>query len=135
MNLVKWSPAVSVNVRQIDDQHKKLVNIVNYLYSEMQVGNGIASLEMVLPTLINLTAEHFAYEEKMMLAKGYPAFASHKAEHESLLEQIHTLQIKLRCEPHVAPTMTMNFLRDWLVNHILGEDKTCGLFLNSKGVY
>ena len=134
MALMEWSPTFSVKVKKFDDQHKKLVELVNHLHDAMRSGQGNAMLGVVLQQLIAYTASHFADEEKTMQANGYPDLAAHKAEHEKLVAQVLDLQKKFQAGSAMLTLTVMNFLKDWLVNHIQGVDKKYGAFLNSKGV-
>jgi hemerythrin len=134
MALMEWSPAFSVKVKKFDDQHKKLVELVNQLHDAMRSGQGNAMLGVVLQQLISYTANHFSEEEKVMAANGYPDLAAHKVEHEKLVTQVLDLQKKFQAGSSMLTITVMNFLKDWLTNHIQGVDKKYGAFLNGKGV-
>jgi len=134
MALMDWSPAFSVNVKQFDDQHKKLVAMVNQLHEAMKVGKGSEVLGPILNSLISYTASHFADEERLMQQNGYPNLAKHKVEHDKLTRQVLDLQKQYQTTKSALSMAVMSFLKDWLVNHIQGEDKKYGPFLNGKGV-
>jgi hemerythrin len=131
---MQWSPAFSVNVKKFDDQHKKLVELVNQLHDAMKAGEGNTMLGVVLQSLISYTGTHFADEEKMMQANAYPDLARHKAAHENLVKQVLELQKKAQAGGGVITLTVMNFLKDWLVTHIQGEDKKYGHYFNAKGI-
>jgi len=44
MSLIEWSPAYSVKVKKFDDQHKKLIELINQLHDAMKAGQGNAML-------------------------------------------------------------------------------------------
>ena len=135
MAIMEWGPTLSVKVKKFDDQHKKLVDLVNQLHDAMKAGQGNVALGSVLQSLISYTATHFKDEEQVMQANGYPDLARHKSEHEKLVKQVLELQSKFQSAAGGILTMTvMSFLKDWLVTHIQGEDKKYGVFLNSKGI-
>jgi hemerythrin len=134
MALMEWSPVLSVNVKKFDDQHKKLVDLVNQLHDAMKAGEGNTMLGVVLQSLISYTGSHFADEEKMMQAHTYPDFAKHKAEHEKLVKQVLELQQKAQAGNSILTMSVMNFLKDWLAKHIQGEDKKYGVYFNGKGI-
>ena len=93
----------------------------------MQLGN-------ILQSLIVYTATHFKDEEQLMQANGYPELTRHRTEHEKLVGQVLELQKKFQAGGGVLTSVVMNFLKDWLVTHIQGEDKKYGIFLNAKGI-
>jgi len=134
MALMAWSPAFSVKVQKFDDQHKKLVDLVNQLHDAMKAGEGNTMLGVVLQSLIAYTASHFADEEKMMQTHAYPEYAKHKGEHEKLVKQVLELQQKFQAGSAMLTMSVMSFLKDWLVNHIQGEDKKYGVYFNAKGI-
>ena len=135
MALMEWSPLFSVKVKKYDDQHKKLIDLVNQLHDAMKAGEGNTMLGVVLQSLLAYTGSHFSDEEKMMQTHNYPDYAKHKAVHDSLVKKVLELQQKFQ-EGNAMLTMSvMSFLKEWLVTHIQGEDKKYGIYFNSKGIY
>lgn len=134
MSLVTWSTNYSVNVKQFDDQHMKLVDLVNKLHDAMKVGKGSEVIGEVLKSLVAYTQSHFADEERLMKQHGYPDYENHKKEHNQLVMQVQDVNKKVQQGSPALTQSVMLFLRDWLVKHIQGEDKKYGPFLNGKGV-
>ncbi len=135
MPLMEWTEKLSVGVTQYDNEHKKLVGMVNELYDGMQAGHGKEVLGAILDWLIDYTKTHFANEEKAFVAHNYPDYQSHKAEHDALTKQVLEVQKKYQAGASVVLSMeVMSFLKNWLVKHIMGTDKSYRPFLNSKGV-
>jgi hemerythrin len=134
MALITWSDALSVKVKQFDDQHKKLVEMVNQLFDAMKAGKGNQVMGDILKSLIQYTQTHFAAEERIMKQYGYPDFENHKKEHNALVMQVIDLQKQFQEGKAVLTQNVMTFLRDWLSKHIQGEDKKYGVYLNGKGV-
>jgi len=134
MALMTWSDNLSVNVAQIDEQHKKLVGMLNDLHDAMKQGKGSEVTGKVLNGLVQYVATHFAAEEKLMKEHAYPEYLKHKSEHDALTKQALDLQKQLQEGKPVLNVELMKFLKDWLSNHILGTDKKYGPFFNSKGI-
>ena len=136
MALMEWNPAFSVKVKKFDDQHKKLVDLVNQLHDAMKAGQGSSALGIIFQQLINYTATHFKDEEQVMQANGYPDLPKHKVIHADLVKQVLELQKKFQTEGAggILTMKVLSFLKDWLVTHIQGEDKKYGVFLNAKGI-
>lgn len=129
-----WDSKMSVSVQKFDDQHKKLVDMVNELDDAMRAGKGKDVMEKILSGLVSYTATHFADEEKLMLAHKYPGYIAHKAEHEALVKKVVGFQGDLKAGKVAMSVEVMQFLKDWLVNHIMGTDKKYGQFFNNVGV-
>lgn len=134
MALITWSDSLSVKVKQFDDQHKKLVDMVNQLFDAMKTGKGNQVMADILKQLIAYTQTHFAAEERLMKQYGYPDFEAHKKEHNALVMQVLDLQKQFQEGKAVLTQNVMTFLRDWLSKHIQGDDKKYGIFFNGKGV-
>ena len=133
--LFTWNDSFSVNIGVIDMQHKKLVSMVNELHQAMVEGSGKDKLGNILSNLINYTRDHFTTEERLMHTHAYPDFLAHKSEHDHLTEKVMDLQRGFRSNEVGLTIEVMEFLKDWLRDHILGYDKKYSPFLNAKGVH
>lgn len=135
MALFLWDDSFNVNVKQIDEQHKKLVDILNNLHDAMKLGKGRQILGNVFAELIRYSEVHFTTEEKLMSAYNYNEYDSHKLIHNGLAKKVMEFQKKFQQGQNIFTMEVMDFLKNWLQNHILGTDKKYGAFLNSKGVF
>ena len=133
--LFTWDDSFSVNIGLIDMQHKKLVSMVNELHQAMVEGSGKERLGNILSKLIGYTREHFTTEERLMQAHAYPDFLAHKSQHEHLTKTVVDLQRRFGSNEVGLTIEVMEFLKDWLHDHILGSDKKYSPFLNAKGVH
>ncbi|MBT1074831.1 bacteriohemerythrin [Geobacter grbiciae] len=134
MALITWNDSLSVKVKQFDDQHKKLVEMLNQLFDAMKAGKGSLVVGDILKQLIAYTQTHFAAEERLMKQYGYADLEIHKKEHNALVVQVLDLQKQFQDGKAVLTQNVMTFLRDWLSKHIQGDDKKYGVFFNGKGV-
>lgn len=134
MALITWEEKFSVGIVSIDDQHKKLVELVNKLHEAMGQGRGDKILKEVLAELIEYTKTHFSYEEKLMANNGYPEFMAHKSEHDQLTRKVLEFQAAAQTGQMALSVSLSSFLKTWLLSHIAGYDKKYSLFLVSKGV-
>ncbi|ABB33335.1 hemerythrin-like metal-binding protein [Geobacter metallireducens RCH3] len=134
MALITWNDSLSVKVKQFDDQHKKLVEMLNQLFDAMKAGKGSLVVGDILKQLIAYTQTHFAAEERLMTQYGYADLEIHKKEHNALVVQVLDLQKQFQDGKAVLTQNVMTFLRDWLSKHIQGDDKKYGVFFNGKGV-
>jgi hemerythrin-like metal-binding protein len=135
MALITWTGMFSVGVAEIDNQHKKLVELINQLNDAMQAGKGNDALGKVLNELVNYTVYHFGYEEKLMGQHHYDDSPAHKNEHAKFIATVGDFKKKFDSGNAVISTEIMNFLRDWLTNHIMKTDKKLGQGLNKAGVH
>ncbi len=134
MPFLTWTNEYSVNVREIDAQHRKLMDMINRLYDAMREGRGAQATGQVLRELIDYTRAHFAYEERLLSQHGYPEFPGHKSEHDRLARKVTEFQQKFAAGNTMLALDLSKFLKDWLTTHILGTDKKYAAFLNGRGV-
>jgi hemerythrin-like metal-binding protein len=135
MSLVTWSEKLSVGVPSIDNQHKKLVTLLNQLHDAMLAGRGKEVVGTVLKGLIDYTATHFKYEEQLFAKTGYPEAAAHKKEHDDLVHKVLDIQkVYEEKGPAVLTLQVMSFLKEWLTKHIQGSDMRYSPHLTAKGI-
>lgn len=134
MALINWNDSYSVKIREIDNQHRELVNILNELYEAMNAQKGSDILGRVILKLITYTKQHFATEEGYMQRFGYPDYAAHKREHEAFTQKVLSFKQDFDAGKVAMSVQITAFLRDWLVKHISGVDKKYSDFFNSKGL-
>lgn len=134
MALLEWSDNYSVQVNKLDNQHKKIVSLINELHSAMREAHGKEVMGKILNELTDYTVFHFSSEEKIMKDNNYPGYISHKAEHDKLTTQVKELVNNLKAGKNVLSQEVLFFLKDWLLNHIAVLDKKYSSFLNNKGI-
>jgi hemerythrin len=123
-----------VNVRVLDEEHARLFAMINETHDAVSAGASVIAKQRALSRLMEAMRAHFADEERLVAAHGYPQTALHKLQHDYVLRQLTDLERRLRDdETALSPGFTA-FLRDWLGGHIVGTDKKCGAFLNAHGV-
>lgn len=134
MAVFVWKDAYSVQIKEIDDQHKKLVGLINKLDSAMLEGKGRQVMGSILKELIGYCQTHFATEERLMKTHGYPEYQEHKTKHEKMTRKVLDVQKQYETGSVAITIEVMKFLQDWLDKHILGTDMKYAPFLLSKGV-
>ncbi|MFQ3573295.1 MAG: bacteriohemerythrin [Thermodesulfovibrionales bacterium] len=136
MALLSWGSLFETKIVEIDNQHKKLVELLNHVHDSVQNKKGKDIMNKALTELVNYTKDHFATEEKYMKQYGYPEFEKHKKEHEDLAKRVAEFQQKYSKssdDPLLVQELSI-FLKSWLTNHIVGTDKKYAPFLLSKGL-
>jgi hemerythrin-like metal-binding protein len=114
----------------MDEQHKKLIAMINDLNVAVSQGKGRDAVRQTLNRLVSYAAEHFADEERLMTNAAYPGFAAHKPVHEAFAAKAIALSKDFEAGRAMVGADVMIFLKDWLVTHIMGTDKKYGPFVN-----
>lgn len=121
--MFEWKSAYSLQIPEIDAQHKKLFSLAHDLWCGMSDGKGTAALDKALSQLIDYTREHFAAEEIFMQKAGFSGLAAHKAQHDQLTRQVLDFQRRFRNRELCLTIDVMNFLTTWLEHHINQSDR------------
>lgn len=132
MPLITWSEEYELGHETIDFQHKELVRLLNNLNDAKEQGTMELLMEITLDELLKYTQNHFTQEESFMADCGFDDREAHSKAHAAFIEKVSAFKESYdKGESTVGDTM-INFLRDWLVGHILKTDKELVTFLNSK---
>ncbi len=123
MGLIQWNDSFSVQVAEIDSQHKTLVNMVNGYYDAVVKKESQAGLAKLIQGLEAYTIKHFDTEERYFEKFDYADKAAHKRAHEDLKKKVKDLKDKVAKNQAVLSFEVGKFLTDWLTNHIKGTDK------------
>jgi hemerythrin-like metal-binding protein len=127
---IVWSKVLSIGVDEIDEDHRKLVNIFNVLNHSVNEGESPDYLAAVLEELINCTVWHFSHEERLMLKYRYKDMEEHKSEHQRLIRSAKDLQQKILEANNTVADEHLQFLEHWLAEHILTADTRLGSYLS-----
>jgi hemerythrin len=134
MPLFEWDEILSIKIPSVDRQHKVLIGYINELYDNMQTGRINNSLiDFILKKLVGYTRTHFAYEEILFSTYKYPDQADHKLAHEKLLNKVVDFKTRFEKGEDVAVEL-LEFLKNWLTNHILKEDIAYSQHMIDNGV-
>jgi len=131
---MEWTSDLSVGVDSFDDQHKKLISLLNEMHTAMKQGRGKSVLDQVLSELADYTDYHFKNEEKAFTRWGYPYSDQHKKEHSNLMKKVRDLQLKNQEEQFLLSIDVLEFLKGWVAGHIKGSDMKYTDFFRKNGV-
>jgi hemerythrin len=123
-SIVKWDDSYSVFLKDLDNQHKKMFDIINKFYADMAENKTNHAIVDAIKEMRQYSLLHFTYEETVMRRKNFPRFKSHKLSHDEFIKKVSDLEKKAIDGQLVSVFDIANFLRDWLINHIKLEDKT-----------
>ncbi|MER2559907.1 MAG: bacteriohemerythrin [Myxococcaceae bacterium] len=129
-----WDDSLSVGVAAIDAQHQRLVELLNQLHHSHTEGRGNEVVHSVLQALASYTVEHFAFEERLFAAHGFPQLAGHQQAHEKLVLRVTAFLEEWKAGRATMGAELFMFLRGWLNGHIRGSDREAGRYLRSQGV-
>jgi hemerythrin len=132
MALITWTASqYGTNVGFADDEHKILFDKLNKLYDLATGGAERSAIGKQLDDLIAYVVDHFAHEEKEMIAKNFGGYDRHKAEHVALIGICGDLQTKFHAGEAEVDESVGQLVKGWLDSHIPTFDKAYADALNS----
>lgn len=134
MEFIEWNEGLSVGVEKFNNEHKQLIKFINRLNQALKIGGASKEMEEILTGLVKYTVIHFTHEEDYMKIYDYPDYQAHKKQHDELTGQVTDFAERLKSGKASFSIELLNFLRDWLVNHIMGSDMKYREFFIQKGV-
>lgn len=119
----EWTDDYSVGIKEIDAQHKRLFDIINNFYEAFIQGKADLVVSETLDELLLYTRYHFKSEETLMKEYDLPDITAHQRKHREFEDEIMKRIDDLKRKDGKVHYKTMNYLKDWLLGHILGMDK------------
>lgn len=134
MAFFNWNDDLSVKVRTIDEQHMKLIEMINDFYENIKNRSNDESIKKLITEMRKYAHSHFALEEKYMKQHNYPGFEAHKNEHDLFMSKVFELEEKFQNGKLLLTFEITGFLKDWIKQHIQIVDKKYSQFFIDKGV-
>jgi hemerythrin-like metal-binding protein len=116
----------------MDNQHRRLVDIINNLHSEIQSGKSRQATSRALDSLMDYAKTHLADEEAFMQRGGYPDYATQKKLHDALRKKLAGLHQRYAQGDEGVLLDIVMFAKDWLFSHIQKADKKYGDYFSSR---
>jgi len=121
MVLIEWSKALSVDIKVIDDQHKKLLGYMNSLYEALNQKKEKDILMGLFDDLDDYTRTHFVLEEKYFEKFNYIDTKSHVLQHKEFIKKLEQMKKQIPKDLMDSEDL-LTFLLEWLMNHIKISD-------------
>lgn len=122
MELIAWKEEYSIGNKELDDQHKKIIEIIRELHSIAEKGDDKEAIQSILNELADYTSYHFTAEEEFMEQIGYPKLEEHKSEHAYYSDEVFEGLTQFSERGGIEANNLLDFLNNWWKNHIMDED-------------
>lgn len=125
--MIEWKDEYALGIESIDEQHKKLFEIADRIYDLIQntiLMDKYDAIVEIINELKDYTIYHFAAEEEYMKSIGYKKLLSQKVAHDDFLHKVEEIDFeKIDNGQNAYLLETLDFVVEWLGQHILKEDK------------
>ncbi len=125
-----WTENLSVNIKVIDDQHKKLIIMINDI-AQMILNHKELQVEQIFNGLKEYTVTHFSEEEELFKDSEYPEVEKHIKEHSYFIEKLGEFERDYKLDDISASLTLLQFLKNWLLYHIDIVDFGYSSYINS----
>jgi len=119
MTLITWRKEFETGIAEVDHEHRELVALINRLADDISAGADKERIQAFLGEVFARIAAHFALEESVMRKHLYDEYEAHKAEHETLLDEIRDIMDE--AEDGYAETLSAT-VANWFVGHFKTKD-------------
>lgn len=133
--LIEWTEKNSVGVKELDNQHKKIIKIINELYEAMKNDEIDEKIEKIFNELVDYANYHFSTEERYFDLFNYQEKEVHKQQHNDYKKKISSFIKKSSGDKIFLPFELIDFLEDWWIYHINYSDKKYTECFHRHGLY
>jgi hemerythrin-like metal-binding protein len=123
LNKLEWEDKYSVGVAEIDGQHKKMFDTINQLINVVSVNPTKEALVPIIEALVEYKEFHFATEEKYFKEFNYEGAKAHIGVHREFGEKLRNLREKYKDDAMSLTYGLVDFLEDWLLEHLMTKDQ------------
>lgn len=134
MSLIRWQDTFTIGIADIDADHQILISLLNQLSETREEGQARDVVGSVLNVLIEYTFKHFEREECLMALRGFAGLPEHHQQHQRIIDRVREYQRQYEAGCHSAVDELLDFLNNWLVEHIIGEDTHVGSWVGEASL-
>jgi hemerythrin len=128
---MKWRPDFNLGLKEIDEQHKKIVELINTLNEAFMKNVAQQKLGQILDEMAAYADYHFKTEEALFTRNHFPFSKEHIAMHQHFKKKVEDFKDKFEKGQPIT-FRVLSFLRQWLTNHILDADREYAALVKSK---
>ena len=134
MAFINWDSHLSVGIPAMDQQHKKMADIINHIHQGLRTNLEDAKLIILVDALIQVTQVHLEEEEQMMERMGFPGTESHKEGHRHITEKLVQLRAQLESGSRPGLAEAGAFIKEWFTTHVQKDDRDYGVYLQNERI-
>lgn len=124
LNVLEWTDKMSVGSEALDEDHKRLIGMLKELNIALKAGSPAETIRDIMTELSAYADYHFAAEERVLRMARYEGLEEHIEAHNKWRERLVEMKATLEGKADRRSALKLSdFLSDWLIRHILGDDQ------------
>lgn len=124
LNVLEWTDKMSVGSEALDEDHKRLIGMLKELNIALKAGSPAETIRDIMTELSAYADYHFAAEERVLRMARYEGLEEHIEAHNKWRERLVEMKTTLEGKADRRSALKLSdFLSDWLIRHILGDDQ------------
>jgi hemerythrin-like metal-binding protein len=131
---MEWEDSFEVGIGKIDLEHKRIVEIINTVYDQLEIGIQNETTEKFLQELLVRSQEHFKTEEELFVKYKYPQAVEHIVEHQRFVEILKAFTRGYHDNETDISLRILAFLAGWLKSHFQGTDRAYIKYFSEKEI-
>lgn len=137
MPLLTWSEEFEIGVEEVDEQHRRLFEVINDLHAAMKKGRGREEVGDALRELEVYVEYHFDSERDLSVRCGFSddcagCHRAHQQAHDAFEQKVAELRESHEEGNISVPMETMQFVQTWVTEHVGGMDQQLGEYINDE---
>ncbi|EGB14112.1 hemerythrin-like metal-binding protein [Pseudodesulfovibrio mercurii] len=120
MPLIQWDETMSLDMDELDEQHRELIDLINEAFDAIQ-RNDERCMAPLIDKMRDYAVVHFEAEEAILRSCGYPESEVHAGQHRVFEEKVEEFRRNLAAQANLSQVFI--FLSRWLTSHIMHEDR------------
>ena len=134
MAKIEWTSDLSVGVGIVDEQHKRLFELIDDFYANIQSKSPAERMNVLIKALKDYSVKHFTEEEALMRKAEYGEYDIHKQQHDAFIAKVEDFAVRYNAGKLILTVEITNFIKDWLIKHISIMDKKYIPSFSAKGI-
>ena len=130
--LVTWGEDLEFGVPAIDNEHKRLMELANQVYTMVKTEDDPKVLMAAFSELREYASRHFTQEEEFMVRMDYPETVDHRRQHQIFIERLDALAKDYRTGAPIRGIDVIGLLGNWWQSHIKGSDGKVAQFAAAR---
>ncbi len=130
---IEWNDNLSVGIGRIDEQHLKLIEILQEIEESIRSGRDGDMIEDTIVNLFNYARIHFSAEEQLLRQHKYPEEKLHELEHSKFISKAFEFRENFDAKRPGVNLELVRFLSDWILSHIQVTDQRYSKHLSKHG--